>query len=652
VAKPTYLQVPFENNPWFPLPPDYHDLTKRGQRMSRVNACSMQDDPRLAVYAWSYFRRRYLLPDEEDNFHPGFYDEPKPCAPFHFNMVYQYEANRLNAMIFPRGGGKTKNAQTYFIWKLCTNPGWLGNVFVYKYQPFGQDWMLSIKAQLQNSRIVDDFGKLRPSRDEGGWAQQLIRLRNNAEFKVFTIGGGIRGARGHFNLADDIEQKAQSKVVLYDPAEVELTAEKLKSEIVPSLKAGANLGFQGTIVHVRCLLNHIATCDDEEGHNYDPTFLSVEKGGYWHKTNFPLIDDKGRCVYEDMFPPEHIEFLKRTLGPERFSTEMLGKPMSPAERIFHIQPDRHEWWMENEDEHTFTEPYKSRTIIHWNQAQGSGDNPDQLSFEHKSMPLPELLDQCTVGITVDPTRGQSALSDWAVIHVVGMDPWSELWSFDLWAEKVRSDLLIPRIWEYAYRWRASVVGIEEGGLQTSYFAALTASQERLLDAHGWVPQAVAIAPPTNMSKEDRISRLEWRVRWGKINLCRAKQYVHPYSMLYDQFLGFTLSGGNLKNDDAIDTFEMAQTLFHGRKGNIPLAKEDENDPLQQMLQGKTFIEGTNLPLAGCVDPMSLPPKDLENLIRTRKRLMETGQLEQRASGEAGWGDDGGPTDDTEYDYEF
>ena len=105
-----------ENNPFYPLPPDYSELTEEGKRLARINACRLwlcpgRNKKELGeAFATSvrFFDVWYLCPDHDVDFDPLFYDdEPLPSPPFHSDILQNWATSNRNITIAPRGSAKS-----------------------------------------------------------------------------------------------------------------------------------------------------------------------------------------------------------------------------------------------------------------------------------------------------------------------------------------------------------------------------------------------------------------------------------------------------------------------------------------------------------------------------------------------------------------
>ena len=589
-----------EGNPFWPLPPDYADLNHDSKRLARLNAVRMQGNPELAVCSWQFFCDYYLKPkynaDGSVLFDPMFYDQWKPRAPFHNWMVHWFEKWPISAMAFPRGGGKTTNSRSYVLWKLVTNYQYKINCYVSKAKPFLQDLFFALKHQLaHNELLLRDFGKLKPDRGEGEWGADGIRLNNFSRAWGFSIDGKLRGPRANFNLIDDIDQDPETANP--DEQKIEDGKRKILQVLIPMLDEGCNMGMIGTNVHQKSLLTHIVTMDNDELHkeDFDPRLASVENGGYWHKKMFRAKNEKGESEWAAKFTDEFLEQKRFLLGPSLYSAEYENNPRSVGAAVLDIHPALHYYQLDGSDPATWQQPFAYEGSCRWQECSGVS----KVTQSAREQSWSELVGNMARGITVDVALGQGSANDYSVINTFGIDHRNDYWVLDLWAGKVGLNELVDKIWEYAIRWRVQIIGIESVAAQEAYFHQASARQEAILEQHGFVPQMVAIKPPTNIDKGQRIRGLEWRFSWGRIKLPGHRMGENAFQMLESQILNFTEDLANLKHDDCIDAVEMGQRLLKGQKATVMHA-ESVVTPEERLAEGEVYLEGTNIPLSGFV----------------------------------------------------
>ena len=631
---------PRENNPYWPLPADYgdHAFSKEGRRLARVNACRLQQTPELAVQAWDYFCSYYLRP--HSGYDPMFYEDWVPPAAIHTHMVYWFEKWPFTAMAFPRGGGKTTTIRSYALFKVLTNWQFFVNLYVSKYDPFVAEAMDIFKTQLtENRRLMEDFGVLAPKRGQGVWRATSIRLNNGARIRLWAIDGALRGARGHFNNADDIEKDPDTEHP--DADTITKLKRKFLKVLLPTLRyAGSSdadryssMALTGTMIHQQCLLSHVLSCDDKASPDYDTQFLSVENGGFWKKCNLGQVRDaEGHSVWPEMWSDDALKTKERMMGFSEWSSEYGGDPVSPESPLFILEPQKHEYWIDDVDDYTLLDPFHSRSTVTWGLCSGMKDvhvEPQSQSWAEKVFSLNRI-------ITVDVAKGLQAHHDFSVVHVLGMDHNNDLWSLDLWQDRVSDSVLIDKIWEYAMRWQVQTIGIEAVGLQEQYFHAAQEKATIMLEALGWVPSMRPITHGT-VGKGPRIKRLEWRFNYGRIKYPGHRRRQPPYDQLYAQTVRFTEDLGNLKHDDLIDTTEMGQTLLKGQRGAMPMAVTPAT-PIERMLAGETVIPGTEVPLWSLVDKTKLTTDQFNQLARERRMIAAMAAHEEEVPDEWGYED--------------
>lgn len=610
-------------NAYWPLPWDYTELTADGRKLARVNACMCQQTPETAVLSWQFFCEYYLR--GHDNYDPLFYEDWKSPARFHLEMIRWFESFQFSAMAFPRGGGKTTTIRSYALFKAITTWQFFVNLYVSKFTPFVTETMDIFKSQLtENKRLLNDFGRLAPIRGKGVWSASSAKLTNGSRLRLWSFDGGLRGARGHFMNADDIEK--DPTVSKPDPDKIMQIRQRFMRVIMPTLRYGgtdnpleySSMSITGTLIHQQCLLNHILTCDDPSSADYDKEFRSVERGGYWKKINLANVwDNNGHSVWPEMWTDDQLHRKAEMMSASAWASEFGGNPISDEEPLFFIDNDRHEYRLTDIDEYTYTEPFRSNARVSWNVCKGYND----ITLEPHSELWRDKINGMIRGITVDVATGLTAGHDFSVVHVIGLDHNNDLWSLDLWQERVSDAVLIRKIWEYAIRWHVSIIGIEAVGLQEQYFHAAQEQSHQMLETLGWVPQMRPITHGT-IDKGLRIKRLEWRWNFGRIKYPRDRRNSKPYADLYLQTVYFTPDLANLKHDDCIDTMEMGQTLLKGQRGASPIVTSPSNF-VERMLAGETKVDGTNVSLASFVGPRDLPRDLLEQILQVRRAASPT-----------------------------
>jgi hypothetical protein len=616
VQKTRGIVFPREGNPLWPLPLDYDDLTARGQRDARVNACRMQQTPELAVHAWSFFCRWYLAPRFDDDgstlSNPGFYEVYAPPGPIHFQMIRWLEAYKRVGMAFPRGGAKSTTAYSYILFKLLTNEQWKCNTYVSKAIPFIIRLMDMVKTQIEfNREIVDDFGTLKPRRGVGSWSNSYVRLMNFSSLAAWSIDGKLRGPRADLNILDDVEQDPEGGKL---PAaeEIEALKHKILRVLLPMLRFDSHMAVIGTLFHQRSFINHLLD-NDKESPDYDERFASTSDGGTWHKVKFGWCDSKGNSLWPEVFTPEFVEERRRELGPAIFASEYENRPVSLEDCVFELTREKHSYSITDADDKLQSEPLLSDATVEWNEVSGTSN----LTVHPRTAKYGELATSMVRAITIDPIRRASAASDFAAIAVGGMDTRNDLWLLDLFAAKKNNVDVCQVLWQLVLKWRPLVIGVEDTGFAEEYFHQSTQLNDWLLEELGYVPTLLPIKPPSNIDKGRRIRRLEWRYAWGKIKYPWHLQHTGAWPLLFDQTLRFTEDLANLKHDDCIDAVEMLQTVFKGRKA-VALPGPSVETPADLFVEGERYHDQSDMPLLYPSDLGHLSPEQGRRVLATAR----------------------------------
>jgi hypothetical protein len=620
------IVFPILNNPNWPLPADYETLTSEGAKLARVNAASMTahsrttdgkpattiiDDPiTLYVHSWRYFCNQYLRPDLESGFDPMWYEPPYyPEAAFHCQLVYWWNAYRLSGIGAPRGSAKSTTLRSYILQQLVVRQQYQINIFKAKESMVHEDfdrWKLQLT---ENSRIQDDFGVLKPKRNEGLWSNTNLRLTNMNRLRGYGIDSGKRGPRGNFNALDDVERDPK-KTTLTDSVVEELKNTTLRV-ILPMLAPGCNMTVMGTIIHQRSFLANIIS-ENVDASDMDPRLQSK----LWFRINLPATSTDGRNTWSAKYTPKYLEEMRELLGDSLFGSEFEGDPCSSQDCILEVRPIHHEYQLDTPD---LIDPFRSTSRLLFNRCTGPSGNVKSVAC---SEPYGEYLERMDRFIVVDPARSEAVDADWTCIHVWGVDSYNDLFSLDMMSLKTNKPFqIVQEIWRLTNLWRPSRIGVESFSIQMELVTSLQHSSEHLQGSLGYVPIIVPIQPTNQLTKGQKIQRAEWRFNMGKIKLPGFRRSSNPYSKLYHQIRRFTVDLSNLRHDDEIDTLGMtADMLRGGQRGNIIVVQNDT--PMDRLLAGDTEDKDTGLPLSLFIDPNRITAQHISQLGQVaRERAM-------------------------------
>jgi hypothetical protein len=213
-------RIEAEGNEWYPLPPDYPELSDEGKRQARVNGIRqwrVKQDTRLGmgqayVASLRFFDMYYLHADEEVEFDPMFYDdEPLPTPLMHYDIARQWASQRLCIAIAPRGSAKSFLVKKSILLEMLSQPTYSvvyatssGDNTKYMGQTIRDQFSL-------NQRVQDDFnpecpdGHLVPKRGEAPFGQTYMVLMNGSWLRCISAESKQRGMRPRLYVLDDPE---------------------------------------------------------------------------------------------------------------------------------------------------------------------------------------------------------------------------------------------------------------------------------------------------------------------------------------------------------------------------------------------------------------------------------------------------------------
>ncbi len=641
MAKPKRIDKPSEGNPNWPMPADYMELTRDGQRQARCNACRQWQLPgtpqeRGINFAASvrWFDLYYLHPDPAVEFDPMFYDEaPLSKAGFHDDILHQWGSSDRNIAIAPRGAAKSVLCRKAMLLRLLSRP-----IFSIVYATSTTDNAkaagIALKHQFQeNERIADDWGpecpdgRLIPRRGEAPFGLDFLVLKNGSSFRAVSAESRLRGGRPRrFTLDDpEFDPKASTSMALLRQY-METFLFKVVLPMV--MRPGCGVDWLATFVSRRHYAWHaMQTVKGPHGNDMalDPRFE------LWSRLTVRAaveVDDpatggkKLASCWPEMWPTEEekkarpelagrytLEDIRSQVGTANFLSEYMAKPGAPQDAYFGLlSPEKHGYEYSQPDELLEKNPRQSLTqVTYW---EGN---------QKITQTLKELLGEMRLFQTVDTSYTSGTDSDYKATAVMGVDKNGNLWVLDAWAKQTVEGDLVRNVLEKADRWRVPAVWpecIKEG---ISIFFALDAVVKARAKELVGVTHLPAIRKilPGQQRKVDKIAALGMRFEHGKIKLPLAWRQVHPWRLLFDQIDEFNpeAEDGGLKHDDILDCIAMSMFIVTGRHQYIQ-KDEKPKTPLELLKEG-TFktasgytIQGMNfneIPVQDLMEIMALKP---------------------------------------------
>lgn len=593
-----------QDNPFYPLPPNYPYLSEEEKSIARVEACMRQDTPEEYVAAWSFFRSYYLFPPASY----GFYKHgvvPSPQA--HYELVYNEAANRLHIVAAPRSFAKSTLLREMNLLELLTRPFHEIVLFLAKEQFVWEQMMIYKKMLEYNQKIKEDFvpywhermgigDSFRPKRGDGLWSNTQIQTTIGSMLTGLPIMGASLGKRPHRIRFDDVEK---SESLVKEPAE-KITAFKdfLLDVAYPMAEEGCSLSIWGTLLSRRSFLYWLHKTDDPRiVDHFKRSFYAAQMGGEY--------------IWKEKMGEAWAESQKKVMGPAKFNTQYMNDPSADESRVLIIHEDLCTYALDNVDQNSFMDPLHSQALCVSHRLVGYATNDEvkRPVTEKVVRPFGPAVSNMYRFITVDWAPTVSTNSDYSCIHVMGLENSSlykdTLWSLDLWLDKKRQNELVQMIYRYCLKWKVRFVGIESYGPQLELVERLREDLPNMFGFGEFVPAVIPIKFPPHMEKADKIHGLEWRFDQFRVKLPKHRQRVWPYSQLFYQIENFTDDLGNLDHDDAIDTLAMHLAIGKRLKAtggpDILISK----DPIEMLKAGRTHYDN-GMPVGMAIDFGKIP----------------------------------------------
>lgn len=582
------------NNPLYPLPADYESLTRDGQRLARVAACGLGSTPEDDVLRWAYWRTQYLQ-------HPEayFYDDFVEPSPKHYEWAYCRRRFKRNVISAHRGSAKSTVQKEFQLRTFMTERN--KQLIVLADDSKVERRFDDIMAQLEhNPRIRDDFGRLRPDKNEGVWNRHALRGTNGAQLLGYSASSkNLRGERPKYLWVDDIERDMKEAVSIEKV--VEDMDQLIFTILLPMLRAGAHFWWQGTPVDRRLYLWKFIKGEDDR--------IDTKA---WNRRIYEIVNEQGEVFWPAEFTPETLEAKKKELG-WRWYAEMMCQPGTGRERVLSIPETS--WYGDPQTDAPFLspeDPLASQAPLSWTDIQVS--KGQAAVAVPRTMPAGDLYRSLYRFLTVDYAWTANPSSDRSCVHVMGADRNGQLWSLDLWSDRKAKNEVIRKIWEMAIKWKVRLAGVEAVALQFEFFKSV---QEKGLEVYqrlGWSPQVIPIKYPHGVEKQDRIASLSWLLNAGRIKLPRWRAVTRqndPYARLFDQIKDFTEDLGLLEHDDEVDTLAMAQEIIKTPRRAIETVTP-MSTPADYLRAGKTTLPG-GMPVTA-YDLASIPMDAIDGLL--------------------------------------
>jgi len=630
------LWVPQTDNPFYPLPVDYPELSPGGQRKARVNACRLwttkDKTPTQLAEAFAaslrFFDLYYLHADETVDFNPLFYDDdPLETPTFHYDILKQWASSPRNICIAPRGSAKSYLVRKACLLRMLTRPMYT-ILYATSTNDNARGTGQALKDQFQhNQRLHDDWNpefpdnRLVPKRGEAPFGTEMMQLRNGSWLRAISAESRQRGGRPRRYVLDDPEYdpKASTSMSLIRQYMDDL----LFKVVLPMvMRAGCGVDWLATFVSRRHYAWHaLQTQQNKAGEQIaaDPRF------NLWSRmiVRAAYEEEDGTVIscWPDMWPSTRkikeedprlkdrvsLEEIREIIGTPNFLAEYMARPGEGEGTYFpHLTKERHGWWYEQVDPALDIDPYVSNTLI----CYYSGE-------EIVKKPMCNFLKMNRLFLTVDTSFTATADSDFKVACVMCINSENELFVLDVWSAQCREDLLLKEVMRLGDHWRTPTIHVEAikqglGIYNTLDSLVRTRAKEMMGVSH--LP-AVKKLNPGMIEKTTKIASLSLRFEFDKIKLPLWKSDA-PSRRLKDQIEQFNpdAKDGGLQHDDELDCVCMSQFVIKGRLSQVRKLQLEHKNALERLRDGEVIDKDLGTPIAHGIDWSRVGAGEIQDIL--------------------------------------
>jgi len=625
-----------ENNPFYPLPTDYPELSSEGQRKARINTCKLWTEknrtPQELAEAFAacmrFFDLYYLHADETVDFDPLFYDDsPMETPEFHYDILKQWASSPRNICIAPRGSAKSFLVRKACLLRMLSRPMYT-ILYATSTSDNARGTGQALKDQfMHNQRMQDDWNpefpdnRLVPRRGEAPFGTEMMQLRNGSWLRAISAESRQRGGRPRRYVLDDPEYdpKASTSMSLIRQYMDDL----LFKVVLPMvMRAGCGVDWLATFVSRRHYAWHaLQTEQNPAGEQVaaDPRF------NLWSRmiVRAAYEGSKGELIscWPDMWPPSieaknanprwkdrvSLEEIREIIGTPNFLAEYMARPGEGVGAYFPpLTKERHGWWLEDIDPVLETNPKMSNALVCWY----SGD-------ELKKKRMCEFLQLTRLFMTMDTSFTSTSDSDFKVACVMGINSDNDLFVLDVWSAQSREDELIKQSMKLADYWKVPTIHIEaiKHGLGIyNTLDSLVKTRAKEMMGIEYLP-GIKKLNPGMIEKSIKIASLSLRFEHNKIKLPLWKSGA-PFRRLIDQIGQFNPDArdGGLQHDDELDCVCMSQFVIKGRLSKVHNVEIPNKTVMERLKEGEVFNEETGTYLAHAIDFNKTPISDIQDIL--------------------------------------
>lgn len=236
----------------------------------------------------------------------------------------QWESVHLRLLLMAfRGCGKSTLTALFAAWLLVRNPN-LRIMVVAADMLLAQKMVRNIRRMVEKHPLSHHL--VPPQADQ--WSALEFTVQRHAALRdasvvARSIKTNITGSRADVIICDDVEVPGTADTP-HARADLREKLRELEYVLVP----GGTLLYLGT-PHTE---DSIYAAVPPAGGVEDRAFLAE-----YTRLAIPLLNDHGDCAWPERYPPEKINALRASTGPNRFASQMLLQPVSHADA--RLSPD-------------------------------------------------------------------------------------------------------------------------------------------------------------------------------------------------------------------------------------------------------------------------------------------------------------------------
>lgn len=223
-----------------------------------------------------------------------------------------------------RDSGKSTLVGLFCAWLLMRDPNLRILVLAADFA-LAQKMVRNVKRIIERHPLTPD---LKPAKRDQ-WAAEQFTVNRSGELRdpsmlAKGIGANVTGSRADVVICDDVEVPNTC-----DTAQKRMDLRERLAEIDYVLVPGGLQLFIGTPHTYYSIYANQARPETGETRPFLEGFMCLE---------LPVLDKEGNSRWPERFPPEKIEAIRQRAGPNKFSSQMLLRPINFLEG--RLDPDR------------------------------------------------------------------------------------------------------------------------------------------------------------------------------------------------------------------------------------------------------------------------------------------------------------------------